>query len=304
MADTSPPLGLWLIFSHPGRAVPLIQPLDLLDLFLHSMSKDSGKRGREGGARTWGRGLRAACVRVPEAPPPPLPRPLLLPPPPRRARARAAAERREEEVEEAPGRGVSAGHEWGGAGWPHLGGLFTAARESGAVAGGLAGGRGRGWRPEPATPADRGGPAGPADRAQGAGRGRGRVSAPAPRCCPRDRGSAVPSVRPLPLPPSADTSASQSAASRVPALPALCLLRLAMCSLLQRCSPLWFLLPPLNFVIVEATCGVSVTLVQLPCLFKFWDDCVHYQRLDVFRNLLTELSGSVPCLIYVHLMSF
>lgn len=148
------------------------------------------------------------------------------------------------------------GARMGGAGWPHLGGLFIAPGESGAAAGGLAGGRGRGWRPEPATPADRGGragPEGPAGRPRGAGRQRGRVSAPAPRCRPRGRGSAVPSVRPLPRPPSADTSVSHSAASRVPALPALCLLRLAMCSPLQSCPPLWFLLLPLNFVRTEAT---------------------------------------------------
>lgn len=123
------------------------------------------------------------------------------------------------------------------------GGGRGAWRAGGAAAGGRS-------QPRPRTEAAR---LGLPDRAQGAGRGRGRVSAPAPRCCPRDQGSAVPSVRPLPRPPSADTSASQSAASRVPALPALCLLRLAMCSPLQRCSPLWFLLPLLNFVIVEAT---------------------------------------------------
>lgn len=49
-----------------------------------------------------------------------------------------------------------------GAGCPHLGARFLAVRESRAAAGGLAGGRGRGWRPEPATPADPGRPAGPA----------------------------------------------------------------------------------------------------------------------------------------------
>lgn len=212
-----------------------------------------GKRCREGGARTWGRGLRAACVRVPEAPPPPLPRPLLLPPLPRRARARAAAERREEEVEEAPGRGVSAGHEWGvragrtsvaSSQPPVSPGRWPGAwRAGGAAAGGRS-------QPRPRTEAAR---PGLRDRARGAGREKGRVSAPAPRCRPRGRGSAVPSVRPLPRPPSADTSVSQSAASRVPALPALCLLRLAMCSPLQRCSLFWSLLRPLNFVSVEAT---------------------------------------------------
>ncbi|MEJ1277977.1 hypothetical protein NN561_008896 [Cricetulus griseus] len=77
-------------------------------------------------------------------------------------------------------------------------------RAGGAAAGGRS-------QPRPRTEAAR---PGLRDRPQGAGRERRRVSAPAPRCRPRGRGSAVPSVRPLPRPPSADTSASHSAASQ------------------------------------------------------------------------------------------
>ncbi|CAI9151736.1 unnamed protein product, partial [Rangifer tarandus platyrhynchus] len=76
--------------------------------------KPRGRRGRnlvdadsKGRGGAWGRGLRAACVRVLEAPPPLLSRPL-PPPSPRRAGAGATAERREEEeeeVEEVPDRG-------------------------------------------------------------------------------------------------------------------------------------------------------------------------------------------------------
>lgn len=93
------------------------------------------------------------------------------------------------------------GARMGGAGWPHLGGLFTAARESGAVAGSLAGGRGRGWRPEPATPADRGGPAGPAGPGARGGpregtrvRARSEVSSPGPGKCSALRAAFAPAA--------------------------------------------------------------------------------------------------------------
>lgn len=83
----------------------------------------------------------------------------------------------------------------GGPGRPRLGGRCLAVRESRAAAGGLAAGRGRGWRPEPATPADRGSPAWPAGPAARGGpregtrvRADSELSSPRPgevRCPPR-----------------------------------------------------------------------------------------------------------------------
>lgn len=104
------------------------------------------------------------------------------------------------------------------------------------------GGRGPGRREGPRLEAGASHARGPRPPGGACGTGReGRAArwdaCPRPlRCRLRGRGGAVPSARPLPRPPSADTSASHSAASTVPALPALCLLRLAMCSPLQRCS--------------------------------------------------------------------